>query len=153
MPTLSAIWKWEEQRRLFTLHCTAPVVRTSSVQRNANLFDACGILVTALLFPAEMAIKSWWPRNLESGSSLLLMVSGQYCEGSILDASLFGVQKGERSCCQFSAQCVLFRPCHAVSAAVRRSWASSLQLYWMPWKRWTSLSTAFYSTLYSSFLK
>lgn len=62
----------------------------------------------------------------------------------------------ERSCCQFSVQSVCDSD-HAMlcwlCCLVRRSPVSSLQLYWMLWKRWTSLGTAFYLALYSAFLK
>lgn len=90
--------------------------------------------------------------------TLFPRVSGQYCEGRILGMSFFGVQKArgwEELLSVFCAKCVWFRLCHAVTlyCVVRRSLASSLQQYWMSWRREMSLGTAFHSEFYSSFPK
>lgn len=158
MLTLRAIWKWDEQRCPFTLHCIAPVVQTSSVEHNTNVFEERAILVTALLFPAEVEIKSRWPRNLGSGSYtvpqglrailrrkhpwhvFLWSAEGQRVRGTVVSFLHRASDPDHATLCRL--------PC-----LVRKSLVSSFQLYWMPWKRWTSLGTAFSSVLYSSFQK
>lgn len=75
--------------------------------------------------PCDSTALPCWGGNETGGQetwgevlTLLLRVSGQYCKGSILGTSSFGVWRPERSCCQVSVQRVWFRPCHAVSVTL-----------------------------------
>lgn len=76
-------------------------------------------------------------------------------EASLARLSLECRRPEDERSCQFSLQSVSDSD-HAMlcwlRCLVRRSLASSLQHYWMPWKRQTSSGTAVYSALYSTFL-
>lgn len=88
----------------------SPSGMNNSVQHNTNLEERA-ILVTALLSPAEMEIKSWWPRMCFLHRSPPLQ--GNIAkEASLACHSLeYRRPEDEGSYCQFSVQSVCDSDC------------------------------------------